>query len=84
MEKLGIILDSIDGAIYTYFLMYLLIASGIYFTVKCRFVQIRLIPAGLKAMLESPRDKSNMSVPVNFGGCKQGNIAGNTVVSDGL
>jgi len=61
MEKLGIILDSIDGAIYTYFLMYLLIASGIYFTVKCRFVQIRLIPAGLKAMLESPRDKSNMS-----------------------
>lgn len=61
MEQLGSILNSIDSAIYTYFLMYLLIAAGIYFTVKCRFVQIRLVPTGIKAMLEAPQDGNNMS-----------------------
>jgi AGCS family alanine or glycine:cation symporter len=61
MEYLGSVLDKIDGYIYTYYLTYLLIGVGLFFTVKSRFVQIRLIPDGIRTMLEKPRDAGNMS-----------------------
>lgn len=35
------LIDPISNALYTYVLVYLLVAAGIYFTVRTRFVQIR-------------------------------------------
>lgn len=61
MLQLGKVLGSIDDFIYTYYLLYLLIAAGLFFTIKCAFVQIRLIPDGLRSMVEKPQNGENMS-----------------------
>ena len=54
------ILSFIDGTLYTYCLIYLLAGAGIYFTVRSRFVQVRLIKDALKNMLEK-NNSSGMS-----------------------
>ena len=54
------ILDKVDGYIYTYYLIFLLVAAGIYFSVKLGFAQIRLIPDGLRSMVEKPQNGENM------------------------
>jgi len=61
MTELGMILDKVDGYIYTYYLIFLLVAAGIYFSVKLGFAQIRLIPDGLRSMVEKPQNGENMS-----------------------
>ncbi|WP_265522200.1 alanine/glycine:cation symporter family protein [Oerskovia flava] len=38
-----------DG-LYTYVLVYLLIGAGLYFTIRSRFVQVRMFPAMIKAV----------------------------------
>ena len=46
------IITSIDDALYTWCLIYLLAAAGIFFTVRTRFVQIRLLKDSFKSMME--------------------------------
>ncbi len=46
------ILTMINDAMYTYILLILLVGVGVYFTVRTRGVQIRLLKDGLKSMLE--------------------------------
>lgn len=44
-------LTSLNNLMYTYVLIILLIGAGVYFSVRTRFVQFRLLGDGLKAML---------------------------------
>lgn len=46
------ILTMINDAMYTYILLILLVGVGVYFTVRTRGVQIRLLKDGLSSMLE--------------------------------
>ena len=47
-----IILEKFDDFLYTWCLVYLLAGAGIYFTIRSRFVQVRLFGDSLKCMLE--------------------------------
>ena len=49
MESLVAITDTIDTYMYTYFLVFLLIGAGVWFTIRTKGVQFRLIKDGLKA-----------------------------------
>lgn len=51
----------ISDALYSYILIILLLAGGIYFTVRTRFVQFRLLKAQLKAVTEKPNDGKGVS-----------------------
>ncbi len=46
------VLTKINDVMYTYILIIMLVAVGIYFTVRTRVVQLRLLKDGLKSMLE--------------------------------
>lgn len=56
------ILTRINDTMYTYLLLFLLVGAGIYFTIRTRGVQIRLLKDGLKSMLErSDEDTGKVS-----------------------
>lgn len=46
------LLTKLNDLMYTYVLIIMLIGAGLYFTVRTRFVQFRLLKDGLKSMLE--------------------------------
>lgn len=50
MSFLDSIVGKVNGLLWDYLLMYLLVAAGIYFTVRLRFVQVRKFGAGMKAL----------------------------------
>ncbi|MCB1265836.1 MAG: alanine:cation symporter family protein [Mycobacterium sp.] len=47
------LIDPVNKALYTYILVYLLVAVGIYFTIRTRFVQFRYFPRMLKQLVHS-------------------------------
>lgn len=51
MEKLTLITDNISNFLYTYILIILLIAAGLYFTFRTKFVQITLLKDGFKQLV---------------------------------
>ena len=53
------ILTSINDFMYTYILIILLVGVGIYFTIRTRFVQIRLIGDGLRGLLKKAEADEN-------------------------
>ncbi len=55
------IVANISNAMYTYVLVVLLVAGGIYFTVRTRFVQFRLFGEQLRAVTEKPADGKGVS-----------------------
>ncbi len=57
MEKLTLITDNISNFLYTYILIILLIAAGLYFTFRTKFVQITLLKDGFKQLLAKKDDK---------------------------
>ena len=46
------VLTAINDAMYTYILLILLVGVGLYFTVRTKGVQLRLLKDGIKCMLE--------------------------------
>ncbi len=52
MEKVNAVLGDINAVMYTYILIILLVGVGIYFTIRTRGVQFRLLKDGVKAMLD--------------------------------
>lgn len=46
------ILTKINDVMYTYILIIMLVGTGIYFTIRTRVVQLRLLKDGIKSMLE--------------------------------
>ncbi len=52
---------SINDALYSYILIILLVLGGIYFTIRTKFVQFRLIKEQIKAVTEKPTDGKGVS-----------------------
>lgn len=52
LKSFNDILGSINDVMYTYVLIILLLEVGIYFTIRTRGVQFRLLKDGIKSMLE--------------------------------
>ncbi len=55
------IVANISNAMYTYVLVILLVAGGLYFTIRTRFVQFRLFGEQLRAVTEKPADRKRVS-----------------------
>ena len=55
------IIASITDVLYSYILIILLIAGGIYFTIRTRFAQFRLFKEQIKAVTEKPTDGKGVS-----------------------
>ena len=55
------ILTQIDDVLYTWLLIYLLAGSGIYFTIRTRFVQVRRFKDALRCMMEKKEDNKGVS-----------------------
>ncbi|MBQ4631324.1 MAG: alanine:cation symporter family protein [Clostridia bacterium] len=58
MEK---IVGIINDALYGYILIILLVAGGLYFTIRSKFVQFRMFKEQLKVLGEKPKDKNGVS-----------------------
>ena len=59
--ELAKILTQIDDALYTWLLIYLLAGSGIYFSIRTRFVQIRRFREALSCMMEKKEGDKGVS-----------------------
>lgn len=57
MEKFANIIGSISDALYTWILIATLILTGLYFSIRTNFVQIRLLPDALKVIMEKKTEK---------------------------
>lgn len=55
------IVTNINDALYTYILIILLAFCGIYFTIRTKFAQFRLLKQQINAVIEKPTDGSNVS-----------------------
>ena len=55
------VLESIDNFLYAPILIIIMAAAGLYFTVRTRFVQLRLFGEACKLILEPPAGKKTVS-----------------------
>ena len=58
---LNTILDAVNNALYSYILIIVLIAGGLYFTVRTRGAQLSMLPAQIRTVTERPKDKKGVS-----------------------
>ena len=58
MEK---IVEHVNDALYSYILIIILIAGGLFFTFRTRFVQFRLFGEQFRLVTEKPKDKKGVS-----------------------
>ena len=61
MEFIANMISSISGYMYSYVLIVLLIAAGIYFSFRTKFVQIRMLKESIKVISEPKKDKDSIS-----------------------
>lgn len=61
MNWLNNALDTANGFLYTYVLLFLLAGVGFYFSFKTRFVQFRLLGTGIKTITERKKQESGIS-----------------------
>ena len=55
------IINSMSNFLYTYILIILLVAGGIYFTVRTRFVQFRYLVESIRVIMQPSSDNANVS-----------------------
>lgn len=55
------LIDPVSRVLYTYILIYLLVAAGIYFTIRTRFIQIRYFGRMLRQVLHSRENGDGIS-----------------------
>ena len=53
------LLASLNDFLYSYILIFLLVAAGIYFSIRTKFVQFRLISDAIKALKEKAENNDN-------------------------
>lgn len=53
------ILTKLNDFMYTYVLIIMLVAVGVYFTIRTRGVQIRLLKDGIKSLLDKNTEEEN-------------------------
>lgn len=61
MDIFNQIIDSMNTFLYTYILIILLIVVGIYFSIKTNFVQIRLLPQGIRELVKKNENTKGVS-----------------------
>ena len=61
MNFLEKIVNAANDALYTYILVILLVLGGLYFSVRTRFMQFRLLGEQIKSVTEKPKDKKGVS-----------------------
>lgn len=54
-------IGSLNDFLYSYILIALLILTGLYFTIRTKFVQIRLLPEAFRVLVEKRQDKTGVS-----------------------
>lgn len=55
------IINTLSDLLYTYILIILLLATGIYFTIRTRFVQFRLLREAIRVVMEPKNDENGLS-----------------------
>lgn len=55
------IISSINDALYSYILIIVLVLGGLYFTLRTKFVQFRLLKEQFRAVMEKPKDGKGVS-----------------------
>ena len=55
------ILDGLDGFLYYPVLIIVLLAAGLYFSLRTKFVQLRLFPESIRVVMEKPNKEGNVS-----------------------
>ena len=58
---MGQIISDISNVLYSYVLIILLVAGGIYFTIRTKFAQFRLFKDQIKSVTEKKTDKKGVS-----------------------
>lgn len=61
MENLNIIIGKINTVLYFPILVVLLIAVGLYFTIRTGFIQVSLLKEAFKVIKEKPKNESDVS-----------------------
>jgi len=61
MEAFASIVSTISGWLYGYILIALLIGAGLYFTIRTKFVQFRLLGESIRVIKEPKKDKKSIS-----------------------
>ncbi len=61
MDAFASAVSAVSGAMYSYILIILLIAAGLYFTVRTKFAPFRLFGEQIKAVMEKPSDGKSVS-----------------------
>ncbi len=55
------IISFINDALYSYVLIIILVLGGLYFTIRTKFVQVRLLKEQFRAVMEKPDDENGVS-----------------------
>ena len=58
---IGNIVSQVSNVLYSYILIIILVAGGLWFTIRTKFVQFRLLPEQFRAVMEKPKDKNGVS-----------------------
>ena len=61
LEMIEKFVNSTNDFLYSYLLIILLVAGGLYFTLRTRFVQFRLLGEQFRAVTEKPTDGKGVS-----------------------
>ena len=60
------ILGAVNDFMYTYLLLFLLVGTGIYFTVRTRFVQVRLLKESFRVLKERAGEENGKKQVSSF------------------
>jgi alanine or glycine:cation symporter, AGCS family len=60
-SMLSMVIDSISSFMYSKLLVIMLIGTGVYFTIRTKFPQVRLFRSACKAVMEKPDDEDAVS-----------------------
>lgn len=60
-EIISKVISEVSNFMYSYLLIILLLAVGLYFTLRTKFVQLRLLPEAIKVVSEKKGDKKSVS-----------------------
>lgn len=55
------IISTVNDALYSYILIIILVLGGLYFTLRTRFIQFRLLKEQFRAVMEKPKDENGVS-----------------------
>ena len=61
MEVFASLIGKISGYMYSYILIIMLLAVGLYFTFRGKLVQLRLLPESIRVVGEKPKDGKSVS-----------------------